>query len=215
MSYGFLLGAAINLRNEVSFRFRRPWPVQKRHSNWPSGSVHASSSAVRSFNTSFLCASWHALDVDTGDIGCHDLRFEAAWSLTRECGTLQSCVQLLQPSNDDVSEQLFVVHAAVVVTATDWTLGVGAQARCPKLKESKSNSAGTHWLSVGRSLTGKMKLFSLGLCVSLLVAFAAFFLSGLCVARLLWLPSDGPRGFWACRFSCLGVLFSSVFLCDV
>ena len=61
----------------------------------------------------------------------------------------------------------------------------------------------------------KSETLSLGLCVSLLFAFPWFRLSGPCVALLWWLFSGGPWGFWACRSSCLGVLFSLVFLCDV
>ena len=87
VSYASLLDPAVNVRNEVSFRLQEVMASTRSPSWLRTGSAHTSSSAVRSVNSSFLCASWHALDVDTAaaflqDINCPDLQFEAAWSLT-------------------------------------------------------------------------------------------------------------------------------------
>ena len=192
----------------------------KKSLGWPSGS-----SAVRSSNTSFLCVSWPALNVDTNakllrDIGCPDLRFEAAWSLT----TGMWCLAELGPvalATERWRERAAVCRSRGRRVDGHWLyiLGVGAQARCPLLEENKSSLPGpTGSVWAGRRLSQEKWTSFFGPlsfpsgCLPGFFFFPALLLPGCCGCSSLGL---GLLGFWACRFSCLGVLFSFVFLCDL
>ena len=73
----------------------------KRPSGWPSGLSTHQQFGSQVFEHIKLCASWHAFNVDTAAKFLHRLVSNSRNAMP---------FQLLQPTNDDVSERLFVDH---------------------------------------------------------------------------------------------------------
>ena len=187
------------------------WPRQSP-SWWPSGSVCTSGSAVKTVNSFFLCASWHALNVDTAAAGHRLSRSTVRSRLVSDEGNERASALRAPKSGGARSARsarrwamsvTLGKSAAVVLTTTDWTCSRRARparentvAQCGqktsifgKVKLSSADR-GHHVPALRGGMSGRPCLvFVSFLCLLVALVGPSWFLgaSGWCPGRLRFL----------------------------